>query len=844
MKKIALTIGFLFSVFALHATHQKAAEITFRHISGYTYHITLVTYTYTRTEADRPTLLIHYGYADAYENLTRIQEIFYPDGETKENRYEVRHTFPSPGTYFISMEDPNRNGGVVNMPNSINTPIYIESKLVINPWITPANSSPELLNKPVDQGCLGVPFMHNTGAVDPDGDSLSYRLVACRGVEGTEIAGYHYPDASKTLEINPITGDLLWDSPMSTGEFNIAIAIDEYRDGMNVGTIVRDMQIAIQVCENRPPELHVAEELCALVGDTLRIPVKATDPDTADFLELSARSGILELNSHKIGINPLFDTLAWVPQHRHVQEQPHPVYFRARDNGRPNLNTLKTLMIHVRSHAPKWVSITPTFTLMHLQWTPLVDERISGYRIYRTSSEATGITQESCDYGMSDSTYQLIAEIPNNTISVFMDTAVNQHLRYCYRILAVYKNGLTTQMSDEICESLLSNTPIIERVSVRNTDVLYGEMDLAWHSPLDFNVIMDSAYVHYVIHRSLGSGNFQAIDTVSDTSYIDKNLNTEENLYYYKIELILITSDSTTSIGFSGDASSISANATGRNRRVNVQWYSWQPWKAEGFAIYRKRSWQSNFDSIGYTQETFFTDTTVVNDTSYTYKIKGFGRHYNERINDYILLNWSQETSAIPQLDTPCTPDLTLDYSLCKPAENGLSWQPLDEDCNDESSIYHIFYTPSKKEVFREIAVQSENTFIHTELSMNIGCYYVLSRNAKELESEPSDTVCVDTRHCLQYELPNIFTPNSDNINDHFKALPNEYSGSFSIHIYNRWGVLVFESNNPDFAWDGKNHTTKKDCPEGAYFYVAELLVPALEGVVKETLSGSITLLR
>ncbi len=299
------------------------------------------------------------------------------------------------------------------------------------------------------------------------------------------------------------------------------------------------------------------------------------------------------------------------------------------------------------------------------------------------------------------------------------------------------------------------------------------------------------------------------------------------------------------SIGFSDIATSVFAHATGRNRRVNVQWQFSQPWKTEGFAVYRKKTWQSDFDSVFYTNLTSFTDTNVRNDTNYTYKIKAFGRHYNNRIKLAVLENWSQETQAMPQIDTPCRQKMNLDFTECKPAKNGLSWMPED-DCLDENPKYQLYYQPSKSEPFRALfnEPQSENTFIHINMMSNVGCYYVISSNIKNLYSAPSDTVCIDFQQCMQYELPNVFTPNGDGINDVFKALPNEYSGEFTIKIFNRWGNVVFESKDSDFEWDGANRTTKQPCSDGTYFYVAELILQGLEDTHKEILKGSITLLR
>lgn len=57
----------------------------------------------------------------------------------------------------------------------------------------------------------------------------------------------------------------------------------------------------------------------------------------------------------------------------------------------------------------------------------------------------------------------------------------------------------------------------------------------------------------------------------------------------------------------------------------------------------------------------------------------------------------------------------------------------------------------------------------------------------------------------LIYYIPNTFTPNGDEVNNTFK--PIFYSGldiyNYHLSIYNRWGELIFESNNSDYGWDG-----------------------------------------
>lgn len=51
--------------------------------------------------------------------------------------------------------------------------------------------------------------------------------------------------------------------------------------------------------------------------------------------------------------------------------------------------------------------------------------------------------------------------------------------------------------------------------------------------------------------------------------------------------------------------------------------------------------------------------------------------------------------------------------------------------------------------------------------------------------------------------LPDVFTPNDDNVNNDFAIIP-AYITDFDFKVFNRWGELVFNSKNPEIKWDGK----------------------------------------
>ena len=65
--------------------------------------------------------------------------------------------------------------------------------------------------------------------------------------------------------------------------------------------------------------------------------------------------------------------------------------------------------------------------------------------------------------------------------------------------------------------------------------------------------------------------------------------------------------------------------------------------------------------------------------------------------------------------------------------------------------------------------------------------------------------------------MPNVFSPNGDGINDVYKAKEGWQSlVEFHAYIYNRWGQLLYDWTDPAQGWDGKYKG--KDCKQGVYF--------------------------
>ncbi len=95
------------------------------------------------------------------------------------------------------------------------------------------------------------------------------------------------------------------------------------------------------------------------------------------------------------------------------------------------------------------------------------------------------------------------------------------------------------------------------------------------------------------------------------------------------------------------------------------------------------------------------------------------------------------------------------------------------------------------------------------------GTYWVIVTDSNGCKS--SDSITVIEKCDMRFVVPNAFTPNGDGKNDFFKPVFIDAPAKYSIHIYDRWGAMVYESNDVNAGWDG---TYKgKAQPSGAFIY-------------------------
>ncbi|MEO1714705.1 MAG: gliding motility-associated C-terminal domain-containing protein, partial [Bacteroidota bacterium] len=119
------------------------------------------------------------------------------------------------------------------------------------------------------------------------------------------------------------------------------------------------------------------------------------------------------------------------------------------------------------------------------------------------------------------------------------------------------------------------------------------------------------------------------------------------------------------------------------------------------------------------------------------------------------------------------------------------------------------------------------------------GTYVAFAENPCFQVEEIIDVEVTQCTSCL--EIPNIFTPNQDNLNDVFLPLTDCTVLSFRLEIYSRWGERVFLSERFDQAWDGT--LDGEPLPMDVYTYLLSVEFDSeLEPPVKR--QGELSLIR
>ena len=283
------------------------------------------------------------------------------------------------------MTDVNRNAGIVNIPGSVNVAMYVESLLIISSTFV-NNHSPQFIQMPSFNAILQNLYTHNVTVYDPDGDCLTYELVACKDAPGHSIITYSFPAGSAMDRIN---GELTWTSPQLQGEYAFAVKVNEYRNNVLIGYVTRDFSMYL-IAQSAPQYFFSGNNTWQVdtsgnysytlaAGDTLQLPLSYTD-NSALSIDLNAYSETFSLTNP----SQFFKTIStytdsaiyqWIPNVNNVRSAPYIVTFRGKSvfSGAPNLiefNTDLSLLIYVLD--ANTVPCTPSLSVNEIATPPLI----------------------------------------------------------------------------------------------------------------------------------------------------------------------------------------------------------------------------------------------------------------------------------------------------------------------------------------------------------------------------------------------------------------------------------------------------------------------------------------
>lgn len=402
-----------------------------------------------------------------------VEEIEYNDYDFYEEYDEnaiiktIReHAFPGPGVYTISVRLFNRTPDIQNMSRSVNTPLYSQSKITIDPLIG-CNSTPKL--EILSHTYLsGQNYSYDFSFVDTENDSLSYYLTTPQQSRQNSVVDYGYPSDYEPLlnqkisciSIDPYNGSVLLNSKNLVGNYTIALKIEEWRkiNGvyLQISSSVLDHSIVFVETENTPPQLSDIQDTAIIVGQHFTQNIIASDPENdsilfncyGDFFQFPET---LQTEHFDYAFGPIQKNISFTPSVDNARKKPYKAVFSMIDkNENGSLNNTKSIYLWIadKIHTPDSVKL---FTgqeinsgVITLTWMDVEDEL--GYIIERA------------DQHFPD--FERLVVLPADLAS-FNDPSVVDGKTYQYRIKAVgtTMSGFATTIvsTSDIITSLKDN---------------------------------------------------------------------------------------------------------------------------------------------------------------------------------------------------------------------------------------------------------------------------------------------------------------------------------------------------------------------------------------------------
>lgn len=348
---------FLGNLPSLFASHMMGSDIFYTWVSGSTYNVTVYFYrdcagSLAPNNIDIEVRSASCNYSVSYPtSRTLVGEVSavcssqmnnttcgngndnYPG--VQKYSYTRQITLPySCSDWVFSWRGCCRNNAIsTTNPGNPGDSIYLETTL--NSLVASVNSSPTFSSLPVPYFCAGQLVNYNHGAVDPDGDSLVFEIIAPMETPTSTVTFINpysatYPIATtpaNSFSFSSQTGQMTF-TPAVVQQGVTAIRVKEYRNGTYIGSTMRDIQLIILNCGNNLPA-SVDSTLTNVgganylggnvfktcVGNTITFSITATDPNVGTNIAMTSNNATAIPGSTftTSGANPKVGTFTWTP---------------------------------------------------------------------------------------------------------------------------------------------------------------------------------------------------------------------------------------------------------------------------------------------------------------------------------------------------------------------------------------------------------------------------------------------------------------------------------------------------------------------------------------------------
>lgn len=298
--------------FTANASHYSGGNITYTNIGPNKYKVTLTVYRDCNGIEFGSTQIVNYSSAacgvsgSLTVNLQSVTDItpLCPSATSacagggaigiEMQIFEAVLTLP-PGCndWVLSTELCCRNDAITNLSSPSSNSFYIESTLDNSNGLN--DTSPQFSSIPQFFGCVGQTINFQQLAYDVDGDNLTYTLVNALQSSGTNVTyagGFSGANPfTVPLVLDPATGQITF-TPDVPQVAVITVLIQEWRGGVLIGSIMRDLQFIIEDCNNTIPDISGIDgvpgvyEVTICEGAPVCFDINASDMDAGQNVSL------------------------------------------------------------------------------------------------------------------------------------------------------------------------------------------------------------------------------------------------------------------------------------------------------------------------------------------------------------------------------------------------------------------------------------------------------------------------------------------------------------------------------------------------------------------------------